>query len=193
MGGRSGSALPRSYRNIFFASTLFLVILAAGCIRPSRPDPQSSDLPVFVAPTIIVIQAVTPGSNLPTQPIPTAAPTSSLNSPDCVDDFTFINDLNYPDGTEVSHASIIQKQWIVQNSGTCTWTSGYTIRNVDGPAMSANPSQALTSAVPGSQVTIAITFIAPTQPGEYKSSWQPYNPAGEAFGKPFYIDIIVTP
>jgi hypothetical protein len=193
MGGRSGSSQPHSIRNIFVASASLLILLAAGCIRPSRPDPQSSDLPVFVAPTIVVIQAVTPGSNLPTQPIPTAAPTSSLNSPDCVDDFTFINDLNYPDGTEVSHASIIQKQWIVQNSGTCTWTSGYTIRNVDGPAMSANPSQALTSAVPGSQVTIAITFIAPTQPGEYKSSWQAFNPSGQSFSKSLWIDIIVTP
>jgi hypothetical protein len=191
MGGRSKLALPSSTRIIFVSSVLFLILLVAGCIRPSRPDPQSADLPVFVAPTIVVIQAVTQDSNLPTQPIPTAGSTSSLNSPGCVDDLTFINDLNYPDETNVSHGSIIQKQWIVQNSGTCTWTTGYTVRNVDGPSMSATPSQALTSAVPGSQVTIAITFIAPTQPGEYKSSWQAYNPGGEAFGKPFYIDIIV--
>ena len=172
-------------------SALFLVLLAAGCIRPSRPDPQSADLPIFVAPTLDIIQSVTQPSNLPTQPIPTAAPTSSVNSPDCSDDLTFINDLNYPDQTEVSHGSIIQKQWVVQNSGTCTWTTGYVVRNVDGPSMSATPSQALTSAVPGSQVTIAITFIAPTPPGEYKSSWQAFNPGGEAIGKPFYIDIIV--
>jgi hypothetical protein len=191
MGSRSGLALPKSSRIISAASALFLVLLASGCIRPSRLDPQSANLPVFVAPTVVVIQAVTQDMNLPAQPIPTAAPTSSLNSPDCIDDLTFINDLNYPDETNVSHGSIIQKQWVVQNSGTCTWTTGYTVRNVDGPSMSATPSQALTSAVPGSQVTIAITFIAPTQPGEYKSSWQAYDPSGEAFGKPFYIDIIV--
>lgn len=191
MAGRSRLTLLCSTRNIVLATALVLVIFAAGCIRPSKPDPQSANLPVFVAPTIIVVQAVTQGADLPSQSIPTAGPTSSLNSPGCVDDLMYINDINYPDGSEVSHGSIIQKQWIVQNSGTCTWTSGYTIRNVDGPSMNATPSQALTSAVPGSQVTIVITFIAPSQPGEYKSSWQPYSPEGQPFSKPIWIDIIV--
>ena len=193
MAARLNSALPGYIRSIALVSIFFLICLAACTFQPTRPDPQSQDLPVFVAPTIVVIQAVTQGSNLPTQPIPTVAPTSSLNSPDCVDDLAYVKDLNYPDQAQVSHGSIIQKQWLVENSGTCTWTSGYTIRNVEGPAMSANSSQALTSAVPGSQVTIAITFIAPTQPGEYKSSWQAYNPGGQPFSKPIWIDIIVTP
>jgi hypothetical protein len=193
MGLKSGSALPRYIRSITFVSVIFLILLAACTFQPSRSDPQSQDLPVFVAPTIVVIQAVTQQTTLATQLIPTAAPTSNINPPDCLDDLKYIEDLNFTDFTKVTHGSIIQKQWLVENTGTCTWTSGYTVRHIDGPAMSANPSQALTSAVPASQVTIVITFIAPTQPGEYKSSWQAFNPSGQSFGKPFYIDIIVSP
>lgn len=190
---KSRFASPGKVRAIVFVSVFFLILLEACTFQPSRSDPQSEDLPVFVAPTIIVIQLVTGQTVLPTAFNPTAAPTSSINPPDCIDDLTFIDDLSYTDGTTVTHSSIMQKQWLVQNTGTCTWTSGYTVRKIGGSEMSANPSQALTSAVPASQVTIAITFIAPTQPGEYTSKWQAFNPGGQSFGQYFTIDITVSP
>ena len=185
------SALGWIFRNAILL--VFLLLLLVACtFPPSRPYPQSQDIPVFVAPTVVVIQPVAQQTVQSTQFTATTIPTSSVNQPNCVDDLTYINDLNYPDGTNVSHGSIIQKQWLVQNTGTCTWAAGYTVRKIDGPEMSANPSQSLTSSVPGSQVTISITFIAPTQPGEYKSTWQAFNPGGQSFGKFFYIDIIVS-
>jgi hypothetical protein len=190
---KSGFASPGHVRAIVFVSVFFLILLEACTFQPSRSDPQSEDLPVFVAPTIVVIQLVNEQTVLPTAFNPTAAPTSSINPPDCIDDLTFSRDLNYTDGTTVTHSSIIQKQWLVQNTGTCTWTSDYTVRKIDGPEMSANPSQVLTSAVPASQVTIAITFIAPTQPGEYMSEWKAFNPSGQPFGDPFNIKITVSP
>jgi hypothetical protein len=170
----------------------FLFILIACTFQPSRPDPQSDNLPIFIAPTISVIQPVNEHLILLTPFNPTPMPTSSTNPPDCLDDLTFIDDLNYPDGENVSHGSIIQKQWLVQNTGTCAWTSGYTVRKIGGPDMGATPSQVLTSAVPSSQVTIAITFIAPTQSGKYEAKWQAYNPNGSPFGDYFTINIVVS-
>jgi hypothetical protein len=34
-------------------------------------------------------------------------------------------------------------------------------------------------------------FKAPSEPGSYRSAWQAYNPQGEPFGDPFFIDFVV--
>jgi hypothetical protein len=36
-------------------------------------------------------------------------------------------------------------------------------------------------------------LTAPTEPGTYHSAWQAYNPDGEAFEEPVYIEIMVLP
>jgi Ig-like domain from next to BRCA1 gene len=184
------SSFTKSRPILWMALAVFLV--SACNYQVTRIDPQASNQPVFVAPTLVVIEPIAQTTAASVVPGPTALPTSSVNQPSCVDDLTFVDDINYPDGTQVNHGTIIQKQWSVMNTGTCIWTAGYTVRKIDGPEMSANPSQALPAANSGETVTIGITFIAPTTPGAYKSTWQAYNPAGEKFGKPFYIDITVS-
>jgi hypothetical protein len=109
----------------------------------------------------------------------------------CEDQLTFITDLTIPDGTIVSPDSTLDKRWEVENSGSCNWNGNYRIRLIAGPDLSAQKEQALYPARNGTRAVIRLVFKAPLEPGSYRSAWQAYNPHGEPFGDPFFIDFQV--
>jgi hypothetical protein len=85
----------------------------------------------------------------------------------------------------------IPKRWEVENSGSCNWQENYRVRLIAGSEMSAQPEQALHPARSGTRAVIRIVFKAPPEPGAYRSAWQAFNPQGEPFGDPFFIEILV--
>jgi hypothetical protein len=127
-------------------------------------------------------------------PIETIFPTPSIaltSTPACVDGLTFINDVTIPDLSIVAPGITLEKQWLVQNSGSCNWDNRYRLRMVDGNVLGASPEQALYPARAEMQVTLRVVFIAPPDPGDYFSEWQAYNSQGIPFGQTFFIKIIV--
>jgi len=93
--------------------------------------------------------------------------------------------------SEATPGSVIKKEWEVKNSGTCNWGSGYTIQLIGGPSLEAPSPQDLFPARNGTSLIIQMEFIAPDEPGNYRSAWQAYNPDNLAFGDSFYIDFVV--
>lgn len=179
--------IHKAVRNALTVSLFIALTLAAqgcGLSGPTVAAPGSQEGTPFRP----VTQAVEPTA---TEPLPTetAEPTEAS---DCAPNLTFITDVTVPDGTIVYPGSIIDKRWEVKNSGTCTWGEGYSLRLTDGDNLQANPQQALFPAQPGSQTTIQITFQAPGEPGVYRSSWQAFDPDGNPFGDPIYIEIEVA-
>lgn len=181
---------------IILSGFLFLLLLTGCALVTSLRQPEPGSYQPFIPPTI----APTP---LPTQ-TPSLAPSgpeeeieegssefSDLSDTECRDNLTFISDITIPDGTVVVAGSTLDKQWEVENSGTCNWEEGYQIQLITGEDLGAEPEQGLIPARSGSRVTIRIVFAAPDEPGNYRSAWQAYNPQGNAFGDPFYIDITV--
>jgi len=121
---------------------------------------------------------------------PTPSPTAT---PPCTDGLAFVDDITIPDDTVVSPGASVDKRWLVQNNGTCNWDADYRLKFVGGLEMGAPLEQALYPARGGSQATIRITFTAPTEPGEYTTSWQAINPDGEPFGDAIFMTIQVSP
>ena len=116
--------IPRS--RISFAIILILFFISA-CSPAPTPTPfrPPTEEPPLIEPTLIIQptkQVVIIQSTLP----PTIIPTT--NPKDCVNDLSFINDVTIPDNTFVTYGSNIDKQWLVQNSGTCSWDSSYRLR-----------------------------------------------------------------
>jgi hypothetical protein len=109
----------------------------------------------------------------------------------CADSLIFLEDLTIPDGTRVEMGVKLDKRWRVENAGSCNWDQDYRLKLVTGPPMSAQTEQALFPARSGTEATIRILFTAPMDPGTYRSAWQAFNPAGEAFGESIYIEIVV--
>jgi hypothetical protein len=174
-----------SKKGLVIFSLIGVLFFLSGCLRPLQADPMDTNVPAFVPPTLI-----------PPTPMLEPTATQSQNPDDshsdqCIDNLTFIADKSIPDGSEVSPGSEIKKEWEVKNSGTCNWGSGYTIQLIGGPSLDAPSPQDLFPARNGTALTIQIKFVAPQEPGNYRSAWQAYNPSGLAFGDSFYLDIVV--
>lgn len=165
---------------------LFVMLFIISCSRTLQPDPGTEGFLAFIPPTKIIPTHTPTATDSPTiVPSPTT-------SGQCQDNLTFINDETIPDGTFIETGASIDKRWEVQNSGTCNWGEGYTIRLIGGSDMGVESPLDLIPVRSNSTTTIRIQFFAPEDPGNYRSAWQAYNADDIAFGDVFYIDIKVT-
>ena len=174
-----------------------LLILLLTLISASACSPAPTQTP-FVPPTAQALLVepgciITPTQNaalVKTTPLPTIViPTATVNPEDCVNNLSFISDLTIPDGTSIAYGATVDKQWLVQNSGTCNWNAEYRLRHVGGGVLGAPEELALYPARSGTQATLQIIFTAPFTDGEYESAWQAFDPAGLAFGDAIYMRI----
>ena len=184
---------PRGWMRFFEArwarALLFLLTWAAGACAP-QPTPT-----LFIPPTAAAspTQAATA---IPASPTATLLPTSTPVPPTpmpCTNNLSFVHDVTVPDGTSVVAGESVDKQWLVTNTGTCNWDSGYRLRFLSGDAMGAPTEQALYPARSGTQATLRIVFHAPTDAGNYATAWQAVAPDGTTFGEAVYMQINVTP
>lgn len=172
-------------RIALIVTTLIFLFTLSACFRNLQPEPGENGSPGFVPPTLTA-PTITPSPTI--DPEVKASPSQSLN---CENNLSFLKDETIPDGTLIQPGASIDKQWEVQNTGTCNWSEGYTIRLIGGSEMGASPTQDLFPARSDTTITIRIEFVAPNEEGNYRSAWQAYDPNDIAFGDPFYIDIIV--
>ena len=108
------------------------------------------------------------------------------------DAMQFVTDVTVPDGEQKAANATFVKTWRLRNSGTCTWSTGYSVVFVSGNAMGGPATQALTgSIVPGSTVDISVNLTAPGTNGKYTGYWALRNASGQNFGS-FFVEINVT-
>lgn len=185
---RNPSIKPRASLLIVPLALLY----ASACSPTSTPTPfipPTSQAPL-IEPTLIFVptQATVEAQVIP---LPIILPT--VDQSNCVSNLTFLEDLTIPDNSFIPFGAVIDKQWLVENSGTCDWTSGYRLRRIGGAALGAREEIALYPARSGTRATLQIAFIAPFEEGVYESAWQAFDPNGLAFGDPIYMRILVSP
>ena len=149
--------------------------------------------PTAFLPPIPVPQALSP---TPPEQVVAPTPAATLTpapsaTPACSNNLTFLEDLSVPDGTLVQAGEVLDKGWLVENSGTCNWNESYRVVLVSGPGMQALPEQALYPARSGTQAILHIQFTAPAEPGLHQSAWQAVDPQGSPFGDAFFIQVLV--
>lgn len=115
-----------------------------------------------------------------------------LQQPTCTNNLVYITDITIPDGTEVTPGTVLDKQWEVENQGTCNWNENYRLKLIAGTEISTPAERALIPARSGTRAIINIQLPAPAEPGNYHSAWQAYSPSGEPFGDPIFIEIVVS-
>jgi hypothetical protein len=178
-----------------FPSRLLLLVILILCLL-SACSPASTPTP-FLPPTAqaplieptFIIHPTQERLVIQSTPLPTIVPT--VDPEDCSNILMFVEDLTVPDNTITTFGLSIDKQWRVQNSGTCNWNSEYRLKHIGGAALGAPEEIALYPARAGIQVTIQILFTAPFTEGVYESAWQAVDADGSAFGDPIYIRVIV--
>ena len=181
-------------RSIFTFRWFFsgLALLAWGWLAGCSGFLPGGQTPVpFIPPTLVQEAAASALAAL--TPTPTALPEVSrpTATPACTNILSFLEDVTIPDGTITSPGGVLDKRWRVENTGTCNWDEDYRLKLVSGAEMGAAVEQALYPARSGTQFEIRVVFQAPQEAGLYRSAWQAYSPKGDAFGDPFYIEIVV--
>ena len=176
------------------AQTVFaqLTLAAGGTPRPT------ADSAKFL-PTETLIP-----TNLPTLTDASQAifgtPEITLTPSDVPDDhITFVKDVTYPDGTDVSPGKTFTKIWRLQNSGPHTWTAGYTLVFDRGDAMGAPASVKFTTeeVKPWEIIDVSVELTAPKATGTYQGYWMLSNESGGLFGcgdssRAFWVSVDVV-
>jgi len=152
----------------------------------------TSTLPIYLSPTFIYPSA-TPIPPTPKPPTATPIPVPCNRA-------KFIADVTVPDGSQFPPSAQILKTWRLENNGTCTWDGNYAVVFVSGDQLGAPQAVSIPKVVrPGERVDVTISFIAPNQPGRYRSNWMLRDNRGNIFGigqnanSHFWMDIQVLP
>jgi len=148
------------------------------------------DRAMWASPAIVNGGSVTPPPPPPPGPYP---------HPTSCDRASFISDVNYPDGTYVTPGSTFVKTWRIKNTGSCTWTTAYSLVFVSGSQMGGSSPIPLTMTVaPNTSVDLSVTLTAPTTTGNYRGYWMLKNNYSQNFGigfdgtKAWWVDINVS-
>lgn len=181
----------RLSQRIVSAFILILLWTLSACAPIAVPT-------LFRPPSDSAIPTTPPSTPIAGAPTPIFFATQTFSAPfdtstpePCANDLTFISDISYPDNTVVFPNQTIDKQWLVQNTGTCNWDSTYRLLLVGGEAQGAQTESPLFPARAGAQAALRVIFTARIIAGQYQSAWQAYAPDGSAFGDTIYVIIIV--
>lgn len=146
------------------------------------PSVSATDFPATIATRVeqTVNSAATKilsASVLPTNTIAAeeSATASAQSDVQCTDAATFVTDVTILDGTVVVPGQTFRKTWRLKNSGTCTWTTFYTVEleKIPSNVFWADTLYSLTTGVePGQSVDVSVNLTAPAIPGDYTASYQ---------------------
>ncbi len=196
------------------------LLLLTGCdlgAGGGEEVPSAEQVLTSAAETVFAALSLTPQATETSTPSATATATSTLTpSPSATssytvaavsnpvggntggqasgcDNATFVSDVTIPDGTQFAPGTAFTKTWRMQNSGSCAWTTAYSVFFVNGDSMSGVSPQLLTTeTAAGFSLEISLELVAPATAGTYTGYWQLKNAAGEPFGHNFYVQIVVT-
>ena len=169
-----------------FVLLFFLLLVLSACAARGT-EPKLTEVIYFLS---TAVATETPLENIPigVEKFEGEQPTSA---PVCVNSLLFLNDQTIPDGTVVVPGERLDKRWEVRNNGICNWDDRYRVKLIAGPGMGLPVQQSLYPALSNTDIVIRMVFIAPNEPGNYRSAWQAYDPQDTPFGDPFFIDIVV--
>ena len=145
----------------------------------AQPSPTDTEEPV-------------PPTGEPAEATATEPPLVEVTPTDITcDDAVWVADITVPDGTEMTPGQDFVKTWKIKNTGSCTWSAGYSIIYGYDEKMSGVPDPLATAVAPGEEIEISVRLKAPATAGEYRSYWRMANASGQPFGEFYFLTIIV--
>ena len=128
------------------------------------------------------------------QPVPTSAPAATATPvpppPSCLDGMAFVKHLTQESGLQPGQT--FTKGWQVQNTGTCTWDTGYRLDFASGQPMGGQPVAVGRPVAPGETYDFQIQMVAPLRAGDHQGIWQMHNAQNRAFGERLKVNVRVA-
>jgi DNA-binding CsgD family transcriptional regulator len=182
--------------------TTALIVFWVVSNLPAQRLAPAPTLPIEQTPTTS-LENSTAVPLLPTQaPTVTVQPTLTVNAsaqPSMADIAHFVSE-NYPDGTKVEKGVTFTKTWKLQNNGSTTWTTDYSLvltdsfhplgNNLNEPYQIKLPK----SVSPGESVEISAEFTVPDMDGVYEIHYKLQNSNGQTVsgdGNVVWLKIVV--
>ena len=121
------------------------------------------------------------------KPVPTEAAKKYKNDPTCVDRFTYVSDINVPDGMTITPNTNFTKSWYITNSGDCTWNSNYKLVYTSGSKVGKGTSFSILKPenyiFPGESLVVSADLLAPNEINtDFTTYWALQSDRGEIFG-----------
>jgi hypothetical protein len=183
-----------------------LVLSACGAGGPTPAPTQdiggieTSAVGTFAAgltQTALSLPTSTPTATPTFTPTPTATSSTPLaigNTPiptvSCYG-LTLVSDVTVPDGTLVAPGQTFTKTWLVKNTGTCSWDSGFKFVFIAGNSMGGVPVLLTALVIPGATLEISIPMTSPTKIGNVTGHWRMSLANGTLFGADVFVSIVV--
>lgn len=165
---------------------------------PATAAPGTPAGPTYQAPTVAPpIQTGVP-TYAPPSPVPSSTQPVASQAPSTCDAAKFVKDISVPDNTQFDPGTPFTKTWRLRNTGTCTWSAGYSIFFTSGDKMGAPDSVPIPAPVyPGNSVDVSVSMTSPGSAGTYRGDWKLRNASGGVFGigdqnKSFWVQIQVV-
>ena len=167
-----------------FLTLIVMTLLLSAC-GTTATEPTGTPQPEPTETTLPPTATATPPETLTPTPTPTSIPLESTltplppeNAADCVNAGKFISDVTIPDNSDVAINQVFTKTWRVQNAGTCTWWSGYTLAHYSELDFGAQDAIPLAQTRPGETVDLSVDLLAPSVEGPYRGNFVIWNPDG---------------
>jgi hypothetical protein len=152
---------------------------------PVTPTPTFDATQTAAAQTALAM--LTQAAGLTPTPQGTASSTPVPPGPSG-DRSVYVDDVTIKDGTVIAPGAAFVKTWRIQNAGTTTWTTSYSLAFVSGEQMGTITSVTLAQSVPpGAQIDISVDLVAPTNTGTYQGYWKMKNASGQFFNDSVYV------
>lgn len=109
----------------------------------------------------------------------------------CTNAMAFVSDVSIPDGTVFAPGKSFTKTWRVKNTGTCDWTTDYSLVFTAGDHMNGQSIKMPKLVQPGQTVDLSVNMIAPSANGNYGGYWQLRSQYGYNFGQTLWLKVKV--
>jgi hypothetical protein len=98
-----------------------------------------------------------------------------------------IRDVTIPDNTPMLPGQTFIKTWLVKNTGTCTWDTGFKLVFTSGDAMGGATLVMDKTVIPGAEVELSIAMTAPNKTGAVRGNWHMSTTTGAYFGDELFV------
>jgi hypothetical protein len=194
-----------------FISVILTISILAGCGKSTPtvdPSTKITEIASTVQAELTSIALLTPSATATLQPTATntsapvtPTPTGITPTPTkgvfatgvAGDNAKYLNDLTIPDYSLIAPSTSFTKTWLIQNTGTTTWTKDYKLIYLDGIVGSNNTVSVNLpkSVAPGETIEVSVNFTSPAANGVYASYWKMYTATGYIFGEILIMYITV--
>lgn len=169
--------------------TLAVMTYQAQLTQTAQAMPTETFTPLPTETPITIVTFAPPGGT--SSVVATSTPAGSGQSSACYG-LSYVKDVTIPDNTQVTPGQSFTKTWLVANTGSCAWESGFIFNVVGGDAMSGVAVTLNQTVEPGRQFEFSVPMVAPTdKTGEVKGTWRLSDANSNFFGDGVFVVVDV--